>query len=152
MKLYPVPPLPEPSTSLLPNLDHDHEPIYENLASITDLVKEMSSSQQSSDVDEGIEVQNETPMQSETPEIIEEKLLGAPAQTEQDAKPTKVVNEFEEPLEMLPQGQMSFMQLLAILLIFCLIILVLNIMWNNLFTTLFVTGLALPILRWLGKV
>ncbi len=151
MKLYPVPPLPEPSTSLLPNLDHD-EPIYENLASITDLVKEMSSSQQSSDVDEGIEVQNETPMQSETPEIIEEKLLGAPAQTEQDAKPTKVVNEFEEPLEMLPQGQMSFMQLLAILLIFCLIILVLNIMWNNLFTTLFVTGLALPILRWLGKV
>ena len=47
---------------------------------------------------------------------------------------------------------MSIYQLLAILLIFCLILLVLNVMWNNLFTTFLICCVTLPILRWLGKV
>lgn len=47
---------------------------------------------------------------------------------------------------------MTIYQLLAILLIFCLIMLILNIMWNNLFTTMLICCITLPILRWLGKV
>jgi len=47
---------------------------------------------------------------------------------------------------------MSFFQFLAILLIFCLILLVLNVMWNNLFTTFLICCITLPILRWFGKV
>lgn len=49
-------------------------------------------------------------------------------------------------------SQMSIFQFLAILFIFCLILLALNIMWNNLFTTLFICCITLPILRWMGKV
>merc|ERR1712008_209493 len=50
------------------------------------------------------------------------------------------------------QTTMTIYQLLAILLIFCLILLALNVMWNNLFTTLLICCITLPILRWLGKV
>ena len=47
---------------------------------------------------------------------------------------------------------MTIYQLLAILLIFCLILLILNIMWDNLFTTMLICCFTLPVLRWLGKV
>ena len=50
------------------------------------------------------------------------------------------------------QTTMTIYQLIAILLIFCLILLALNVMWNNLFTTLLICCITLPILRWLGKV
>lgn len=50
------------------------------------------------------------------------------------------------------QTTMTIYQLIAILLIFCLILLALNFMWNNLFTTLLICCITLPILRWLGKV
>lgn len=58
----------------------------------------------------------------------------------------------EETPEEVHHQQMSIFQFLAILLIFCLILMALNIMWNNLFTTLFICCITLPILRWLGKV
>ena len=50
------------------------------------------------------------------------------------------------------QTTMTIYQLIVILLIFCLILLALNVMWNNLFTTLLICCITLPILRWLGKV
>ena len=50
------------------------------------------------------------------------------------------------------QTTMTIYQLIAILLIFCLILLALNVMWNNLFTTMLICCITLPILRWLGKV
>ena len=50
------------------------------------------------------------------------------------------------------QTTMTIYQLIDILLIFCLILLALDIMWNNLFTTLLICCITLPILRWLGKV
>ena len=50
------------------------------------------------------------------------------------------------------QTTMTIYQLIDILLIFCLILLALNVMWNNLFTTLLICCITLPILRWLGKV
>ena len=50
------------------------------------------------------------------------------------------------------QTTMTIYQLIAILLIFCLILLALNVMWNNLFITMLICCITLPILRWLGKV
>merc|ERR1712047_160181 len=46
----------------------------------------------------------------------------------------------------------SVYQLLAILLVFCLLLFALNVMWNNFYTTLFISFVSFPILRWFGKI
>ena len=46
----------------------------------------------------------------------------------------------------------SVYQLLAILLVFCLLLFALNVMWNNFYTTLFISLVSFPILRWFGKI
>ena len=46
----------------------------------------------------------------------------------------------------------SVYQLLAILLIFCLLLFTLNVMWNHFYTTLFVCLVSFPILRKFGKI
>ena len=46
----------------------------------------------------------------------------------------------------------SVYQLLAILLIFCLLLFTLNVMWNHFYTTLFICLVSFPILRKFGKI
>ena len=124
MNFYPVPPAPQPE-----------ENIYENLPSVTEIVEEMSNNFEEIEFPEEEKSEfsetNEIPEKSEEFAAIEEvKKLGNPEIVE----------------------KMTLFQFLAICLIFCLILLALNIMWNNLFTTLLICGITLPILRWFGKV
>ena len=61
------------------------------------------------------------------------------------AKPTKKTS--------LPsQIKMSWFELIAILLIFCLILVALNVMWTNFYKTMFICCLSFPILRWMGRI
>jgi len=50
------------------------------------------------------------------------------------------------------QTKMSWFELIAILLIFCLILVALNVMWTNFFKTMFICCLSFPILRWMGRI
>lgn len=75
-----------------------------------------------------------------------------PVRIEEISDTSQIFSKEEETPEEVHHQQMSIFQFLAILLIFCLILMALNIMWNNLFTTLFICCITLPILRWLGKV
>ena len=76
----------------------------------------------------------------ENPEIIQSE----------KSRIEKIMEETE--VESKPEIKMSVYQLLAILLIFCLLLFTLNVMWNNFYTTLFVCIVLFPILRWFGKV
>ena len=51
-----------------------------------------------------------------------------------------------------PQPPLGLIEIVTILLIFCVILLALNVMWTNLFTTLLVCFISFPILRWFGKI
>lgn len=50
------------------------------------------------------------------------------------------------------QKTMKISELLAVLLIFCLIFLALSVMWENLGTTVILGGVCFPILRYFGKI
>jgi hypothetical protein len=60
------------------------------------------------------------------------------------AKPTKKTSSSSQ--------KMSWFELIAILLIFCLILVALNVMWTNFFKTMFICCLSFPILRWMGRI
>ena len=61
------------------------------------------------------------------------------------AKPTKKTSSSKSQ-------KMSWFELIAILLIFCLILVALNVMWTNFFKTMFICCLSFPILRWMGRI
>jgi len=217
--VYPIPNMPDNSTT-------EMEPLYENVPSVTELVEEMTKSDEISkndelsDTDSGfrisgsfdghefnpvpwegareiaisrevevsreVEISKEIKILEESKEITTEKTkLAEQIQNRSDFRTTMAsisktsTTKLQPNLEKHPlfrqspekvdeislkssnslvaattdtQTTMTIYQLIAILLIFCLISLALNVMWNNLFTTLLICCITLPILRWLGKV
>ena len=164
--------MPDNSTTEEPT----EEPIYENVSSVTELVEEMSKS--TDDFEElSKSTENEFEIRAVDEQIEEIKVQKVTEKATMATLTTKTTTKFEAknsveifssnvirttttPLKSSSEKAatedikttMSIYQLFAILLIFCLILLGLNIMWNNLFTTLLICCITLPILRWLGKV
>ena len=111
----------------IPELTESTSEIQPNLASVTELVETLSTEETFiSNPDSGSGFCTEIQAETEAPAI--QKLI-----TEDNEK-------------------MTPFQLLAIFLIFCLIILALSVMWDNLYTTLFICCITLPILKWMGKI
>jgi len=138
------------SEPIYENLDNlsENEPIYENLET-SDLPKNSSEN-------------SDAPDAKIIHEIIEENIVNLGPKIESlqslstissEPEVDEICNEkIPKHSEELASTNMSLFQLLAILLIFCLILVALNVMWNNFWTTIFICCLSLPILRWLGKV
>ena len=206
--VYPIPNMPDNSTT-------EMEPLYENVPSVTELVEEMTKSDEISkndelsDTDSGfrisgsfdghefnpvpwegareiaisreVEVSREVEISKEI-KILEESKESSIEKTNDflttnfaKTSTTKLQPNLEkhslfrqspEKVDEISlkssnslvaattdtQTTMTIYQLIDILLIFCLILLALNVMWNNLFTTLLICCITLPILRWMGKV
>ena len=124
MWLYPVPSL-------------SAEQVSETLPSVTELVERQSVTSIDTD-DSGIQDRSE--IQAEEEEDNTTTKVQELAQTTVSSKSS------EKSQRMMP------LELLAIFLILCLILFALSIMWDNLFTTLFICCITLPILKWMGKV
>ena len=77
-----------------------------------------------------------------------------PHQSHHQEPQVSVVVKDPSPLPKLAPSppQFGWIDLITILLIFCVILLALNVMWTNLFTTLFICCITFPILRWMGKI
>ena len=151
----------------------------ESLPSITELVDKLSHSCEQSleeDVDSLEVVEHETDFDEIDSKMFDDQPRPSPNKTKmiqpdvcEQAKPhpdsshsspvpqkepqDSVVVKESSPLPKLgPSPQFGWMDLITILLIFCVILLALNVMWTNLFTTLFICCITFPILRWLGKI
>ena len=154
----------------------------ESLPSITELVDKLSHSCEQSleeDVDSLEVVEHETDFDEIDSKMFDDQPQPSPNKTKmiqpdvcEQAKPhpdsshsapephqshhqepQESVMKDPSPLPKLgPSPQFGWIDLITILLIFCVILLALNVMWTNLFTTLFICCITFPILRWLGKI
>ena len=132
MSVYPIPPLPEGTNQMEPKLPTVMEPV-DVLSASTD------------DIEIQAEIEKAEPeIEKAEPEIEEEE-----PEIEETPKMQELVAEEDEKTM---TKTMTPVELLAIFLIFCLILLALCIMWDNLFTTLFICCITLPILKRMGKV
>ena len=136
MSIYPAPPIPDEGVQDEPDL-----------ATVTDLVEKISTTSsettENSSENSFLIKDDENSIQTES-EIMQqmESIKELQSEEVEDDDP-KIV---EDGL------RFSVYQLLAILLVFCLLLFALNVMWNNFYTTLFISFVSFPILRWLGKI
>ena len=136
MSIYPAPPIPDEGVQDEPDL-----------ATVTDLVEKISTTSsettENSSENSFLIKDDENSIQTES-EIMQqmESIKELQSEEVEDDDP-KIV---EDGL------RFSVYQLLAILLVFCLLLFALNVMWNNFYTTLFISLVSFPILRWFGKI
>lgn len=136
MSIYPAPPIPDEGVQDEPDL-----------ATVTDLVEKISTTSsettENSSENSFLIKDDENSIQTES-EIMQqmESIKELQSEEVEDDDP-KIV---EDGL------RFSVYQLLAILLVFCLLLFALNVMWNNFYTTLFISFVSFPILRWFGKI
>jgi len=143
LSIYPAPPIP----------DEDQVQDEADLATVTDLVEKISTT--SSETTENSSensflIKDENEIQTES-EILNqlESIKEFQSQELEDPNYSSYENSKENDDENL---RFSVYQLLAILLVFCLLLFALNVMWNNFYTTLFISLVSFPILRWFGKI
>lgn len=136
LSIYPAPPIPDEGVQDEPDL-----------ATVTDLVEKISTTSsettENSSENSFLIKDDENSIQTES-EIMQqmESIKELQSEEVEDDDP-KIV---EDGL------RFSVYQLLAILLVFCLLLFALNVMWNNFYTTLFISFVSFPILRWFGKI
>ena len=123
MSIYPAPPMADEEVQVEFN---DDQP---DLATVTEMVEKIST----------------TSSEDETFLIKDD--IQAEESITYSSKMEPIVEQSEE-IEL----KFSVYQLVAILLIFCLLLFALNVMWNNVYTTLFISLVSFPILRWFGKI
>ena len=128
------------------------EPIYESLPSVTKLVEEQEDKQTTNDFQEPLDIATDFEPNLD----LEKDHLSSKIQSLSSISSEEISAPSDEnvsiPKNLQPTATMTWYQFLVILLIFCLILLALNILWNNLFYTIIICCITLPILRYFGKV
>ena len=136
MSIYPAPPIPDEGVQDEPDL-----------ATVTDLVEKISTTSsettENSSENSFLIKDDENSIQTES-EIMQQMESIKELQSEEV--------EDDDPKIVEDDLRFSVYQLLAILLVFCLLLFALNVMWNNFYTTLFISFVSFPILRWFGKI
>ncbi len=136
-QLYPVP-------TFVPT---EEEESVESL-SITDMVKANEEKEEELDTKEDTlttETSSKVQEEPENPPQDEPTTTFQNFQTKQKTKTIKAPQENKA-------GQLTLKELMVVLVIFCLILLVLSYMWDNLLTTFCICGITLPVLRYFGKI
>merc|ERR1712062_840442 len=137
LSIYPAPPIP----------DEDQVQDEPDLATVTDLVEKISTTSsettENSSENSFLIKDDENSIQTES-EIMQQMESIKELQSEEV--------EDDDPKIVEDDLRFSVYQLLAILLVFCLLLFALNVMWNNFYTTLFISFVSFPILRWFGKI
>ena len=136
MSIYPAPPIPDEGVQDEPDL-----------STVTDLVEKISTTSsettENSSENSFLIKDDENSIQTES-EIMQQMESIKELQSEEV--------EDDDPKIVEDDLRFSVYQLLAILLVFCLLLFALNVMWNNFYTTLFISFVSFPILRWFGKI
>jgi hypothetical protein len=121
------------TTTLTNDDDDENDETKDDQASIPDTYYDQC--------DNNLTIENTEKMVQELPKKQQQQHLANISHDEEDT--TKVAEK---------KQQRWGLELIVILLIFCLILWALNVMWNNFFTTMLILCLTLPILRWMGKI
>ena len=136
MSIYPAPPIPDEGVQDEPDL-----------ATVTDLVEKISTT--SSETTENSS-ENSFLIKDDENSIQTESEMMQQMESIKELQSEEV--EDDDPKIVEDDLRFSVYQLLAILLVFCLLLFALNVMWNNFYTTLFISFVSFPILRWFGKI
>ena len=136
MSIYPAPPIPDEGVQDEPDL-----------ATVTDLVEKISTT--SSETTENSS-ENSFLIKDDENSIQRESEIMQQMESIKELQSEEV--EDDDPKIVEDGLRFSVYQLLAILLVFCLLLFALNVMWNNFYTTLFISFVSFPILRWFGKI
>lgn len=136
LSIYPAPPIPDEGVQDEPDL-----------ATVTDLVEKISTT--SSETTENSS-ENSFLIKDDENSIQTESEMMQQMESIKELQSEEV--EDDDPKIVEDDLRFSVYQLLAILLVFCLLLFALNVMWNNFYTTLFISFVSFPILRWFGKI